>query len=639
MRKNCNLNIILFLIIISLSLLFVADSFSQQYWQKLSKPTNQNLWKCSFVDTLNGWAVGDSGTIIYTSNGGYNWVAQNSHLNNNIFTVFFLNKRLGWAIAHGFTSTYFGTYLLRTTNGGVNWDTAQYPLANAYIRTITFLDSLTGYLGGNLAQLCKSTNGGINWVICTVDTSSVASRFPVNSFKFLNNRTGLGCGGVMDIAGVIWKTTNYGQFWTAEVVAPEPLFDIKILDSLNYLAVGGDYEYGASILRTSNGGLNWNYKTIDFFGISRSLSFRTNVEGWIAMGYQMNLLMTDDAGASWSVFNSPDSTNIFDLTFKNNRFGIGVGLNGAVIKYIPVPVYSVSGSVKYNDNNQPLTSGTVKAFKLNKSTGSIVVVDSALVQSDGSYTMFNISQDSINIGVFTNSTPPKDWVITYYPSTIYWQDATVLYPLTNLYNIDINAFRLISTTASNSVNGKVMEYMNSSTGNIKDAFLYAKNGDTFVRCTVTDENGVYHLQSLPSGNLKILVNRLGYSSDSTNVNVTETSNIDSVNFYLYKMYVGIKQIGSTVPSDYKLFQNYPNPFNPSTIIKFQIKDFKLVTLKVYDILGREVVTLINEKLKAGTYEIPFSINQYTNNLLPSGIYFYRLQTDDFIETKRMALIK
>jgi len=97
---------------------------------------------------------------------------------------------------------------------------------------------------------------------------------------------------------------------------------------------------------------------------------------------------------------------------------------------------------------------------------------------------------------------------------------------------------------------------------------------------------------------------------------------------------GINTISSEIPSEYKLFQNYPNPFNPSTIIRFQIKDSKFVALKIYDILGREITTLLNEKLKAGIYEISFSINQ-----LPSGIYFYKISTGDFSDIKKMVLMK
>jgi subtilisin-like proprotein convertase family protein len=101
----------------------------------------------------------------------------------------------------------------------------------------------------------------------------------------------------------------------------------------------------------------------------------------------------------------------------------------------------------------------------------------------------------------------------------------------------------------------------------------------------------------------------------------------------YASSISVKE-NNQVIKEYKLYQNYPNPFNPSTIIKFQIKDLKLVTLKVYDILGKEVATLVNENLKAGEYEIAFS-----GNNLPSGIYFYKIITEDFSETKTMLLIK
>ncbi|MCX6165175.1 MAG: YCF48-related protein, partial [Ignavibacteriae bacterium] len=133
-------------ILIFLYLLSGMDSYSQQHWRIISKPTNRNLWRCSFADTLNGWAIGDSGTILRTSNGGYNWVSQNSKLNVYMVSVFFLNKRLGWALGWGLEQNFYGTYMLKTTNGGIVWDTARYPVNDVYIRDLIFLDSLTGYM-------------------------------------------------------------------------------------------------------------------------------------------------------------------------------------------------------------------------------------------------------------------------------------------------------------------------------------------------------------------------------------------------------------------------------------------------------------------------------------------------------------
>jgi hypothetical protein len=92
------------------------------------------------------------------------------------------------------------------------------------------------------------------------------------------------------------------------------------------------------------------------------------------------------------------------------------------------------------------------------------------------------------------------------------------------------------------------------------------------------------------------------------------------------------------PLTYSIEQNYPNPFNPSTTIQYAISDRQFVTLKVYDLVGKEIATLVNEYKPAGSYEIEFTSASSIKNLA-SGIYFYRLQAGDFVETKKMTLLK
>ncbi|MCW9097017.1 MAG: T9SS type A sorting domain-containing protein [Ignavibacteriaceae bacterium] len=102
------------------------------------------------------------------------------------------------------------------------------------------------------------------------------------------------------------------------------------------------------------------------------------------------------------------------------------------------------------------------------------------------------------------------------------------------------------------------------------------------------------------------------------------------------------QDNNRIPKIFSLYQNYPNPFNPSTKIKFTIpsviaretKQSQLVTLKIYDVLGNEISTLVNEEKAAGNYEVDFIADG-----LPSGIYFYKLQAGSFVETKKMILLK
>jgi hypothetical protein len=96
----------------------------------------------------------------------------------------------------------------------------------------------------------------------------------------------------------------------------------------------------------------------------------------------------------------------------------------------------------------------------------------------------------------------------------------------------------------------------------------------------------------------------------------------------------VNKIGTSAPNKYELFQNYPNPFNPVTNIKFQIPQTSFVTMKVFDALGKEVQTLIEQELNSGFYETKFNAGG-----LSSGIYFYKLVTDKFTDVKKMVVVK
>jgi hypothetical protein len=96
----------------------------------------------------------------------------------------------------------------------------------------------------------------------------------------------------------------------------------------------------------------------------------------------------------------------------------------------------------------------------------------------------------------------------------------------------------------------------------------------------------------------------------------------------------VKKKSLSEPRRFLLFQNYPNPFNPNSKIKFQIPKSSHVSLKVLDIMGKEIQTLVNENLLPGTFEVSFDGSD-----LPSGIYYYQLQAGDFSQTKKMVLIK
>ena len=91
---------------------------------------------------------------------------------------------------------------------------------------------------------------------------------------------------------------------------------------------------------------------------------------------------------------------------------------------------------------------------------------------------------------------------------------------------------------------------------------------------------------------------------------------------------------TTAPKEFSLSQNFPNPFNPVTIISYQLPETGFVTLKVYDILGNKVVTLVNDEKPTGSYNVSFDASK-----LPSGVYYYKMRAGNYVETKKMMLLK
>jgi hypothetical protein len=180
-------------------------------------------------------------------------------------------------------------------------------------------------------------------------------------------------------------------------------------------------------------------------------------------------------------------------------------------------------------------------------------------------------------------------------------------------------------------------YPNTSL-NINSYKVYKKYGSSnWELDTIVDVNTFYSVDnsvslSMPGGQAGVDV-KYKISANYYNNNETEYSNLVIANVQGQEIEKRFIPIISEL-NNYFLLQNYPNPFNPETKISYSIKEEGLVTLKVYDVLGKEVATLVNENKPAGNYEVDFNASQ-----LPSGIYIYKLQAGSFIEAKKMLLTK
>lgn len=363
-------------LVLFLWLLAQVVSFSQGTWKRIDVPTDKFLKSVFFADSSYGWIAGDSGIILHTSDGGKTWNFQNTQTVNEIADVFFLDRNLGWASSFSYTIAPFGTVLLKTTNGGIDWIQEPYPEENIFITCILFLDSLNGWMGGRPHALLKTTNGGIDWAQAEIDTSVLAF-FPVLSMQFYNKKYGYACGGMFDIAGVIWRTSNGGDKWYTIDVSDAPADEVHalyIFDSLHVMGSGGDpdFGYGVGMIRTLDGGLNWDYKELGMQGIAYDLDFRTDKEAWAPLGPSGKFIYSKDTGTTWTEILTPENTAVYDVTFPDSLHGWAVGQKGALLKYMPQVIGSVNQNVSlstgefilYQNYPNPFNSTTTIKFSV-----------------------------------------------------------------------------------------------------------------------------------------------------------------------------------------------------------------------------------------------------------------------------------
>jgi hypothetical protein len=337
----------------------------------------------------------------------------------------------------------------------------------------------------------------------------------------------------------------------------------------------------------------------------------------------------------------------FNQTFKpeywNNKVTYGeadkIPVNGNVadinITLDPKPVYNngISGTVKDSAGTLVL-KGNVYAYKKlsNGFAGKRYFVKTDTVT--GVYTFTNLEP-----GNYILLASSHGYKSTYYrydgTPTMNWRqaDSVVVTETSITNNID---FRLRSF---NHIHGNAVVYGNvqEQMGNVLDAALtlILDNTGELVGCAVSELDGSYQVDGLTAGTYKLVSNMINYrDAEIQNIVIGEMNGTSEVNVILNPDGVTAVDDNSLTVTQFELSQNYPNPFNPSSTISFSIPSSGLVTLKVYDALGKEVAVLLNEVKEPGSYNVKFNAEN-----LSSGIYLYKMQSGNYTATKKMILMK
>ena len=401
------------------------------------------------------------------------------------------------------------------------------------------------------------------------------------SVFFINENSGWVCGD----SGKIIKTTNGGLDWVEQNSNT-----IEVLKAIQFVDQDNGWAYGSNqILQTTNGGSDWSLQQIPPPAYIITLQFIDLNTGW--MLYQVSdtisvIRKTVDGGGTWTIQYQSSNEHYGAMFFLNANYGWISTLpenpifpGGGVLK-------TTDGGDAWNFNNADFFGPPMCIKFVDQMTGWIS--HNQVLQSP-----FCAISKSTDSGVTWDMQSGAGLRFIY----------SISFPSTNIgYAAGLQWF-LPPTSGE----GLILRTTNGGTdwseqfkddGELKSIF--------FINDTVgwAVGNGGKILVTLNGG-----VSSVGEEENQTN------------------------------PNDFLLYQNYPNPFNPSTSIQYAIRSRQFVTLKVYDILGNEIATLVNEEKPAGEYEVTFDSHSGKVRNLTSGIYFYQLKAGSYIGTKKMILIK
>ena len=629
-----------------------------QAWTDQTSPVSDTLFDISYPTSSTGF-IGTKGRVLRTTNNGTVWSNIFLDTNRNIVSVDFTSGTNGYAVASRDTSIIF-----RTTNTGNSW--AQVEIL-ARLNQIDFADSIFGWTGGNGGTIYRSSDGGASWgFINTGTTSNINSVSAVST-----NMLWAACD-----SGKILRTTNAGSNWSSQNITGNKLKTIKFVSSTTGFA-GGE---GGAFFKTTDGGLNWSQISL---GVTTAINDIEYVNNSVlaVVGENGNIFCTEDLGTTWvrkrgvtgntvraiggegssglaTIISDKNSiikstSGVFDSNISNKLYKLDLSNPGGgwVLRQdLPIPIAEVSSSSEeLNDSLAYLvggkTSGNVttrNVYRYNSmqnqwtactplpdslSQGGMAIVTDTTIFFAGGKNYSSIS-NKLYAGYIK--------IISGQPDSISWT-SPINYPGGALFGIGSSGNK--SLRAALFVGGSSTLFPETPVEAcylVNSDFKYClygiiarpivTNGDDPTGGNTGGGDTLYSRRSLDT--LLYRFYFMGGITDSMN------TTIDANQRVTVSIVVSITTISNEVPGEYNLKQNYPNPFNPSTTITYEIPESGNVTLKLYDITGKEVAVLVNENQKPGTYSVKFfNIN------LASGIYIYSLQAGNYKKSRYMALIK
>lgn len=569
------------------------------------------------------------------------WVSQNSETNRTLRSVSFINARSGWAAGDS-------GIILHSVDGGTHWIRQQTPVI-APLMSVSFCDELNGWAAGEAGTLLKTSDAGASWVQVKKDTGRNVQHFKVqclspsvaivlrDSFEtdyYTNHR--------------IWKTLDGGASWTE--ISPRKNF-YRALNDIHFISpsigwacgFGGPGMDGYQIHRTTDGGATWStcYFRAPTYWSVRKIYFKDATEGW---AFTDSLYHSTDGGQTWTGIGVPpvgDPNNVVMF----GQIGYASEMTGKVIK-------TIDGGFTWT-NRSPASPGLVFGMSfISPEAGWLTGYSGRILHTDNGIDGMGVqSYYPLSLGNQWSYTAPV-WAtpVTVVGDSLFTNgyryrvldkndfaggnfvrvDSHYVYYYDRGNDRDVPFFKLDGTIGETTEFGKLCNGFSRSHILAIDTMTVFGVNTRYIR---------YRLDEITQRDITLtekfgLVRAEMYADPPPPwPNVVYTVSGCSIAGRKYGLTSSVAT-GATTVSPFALSQNYPNPFNPLTTISFSLPSRSFVSLKIYDVMGRDVATLVSEDLSAGTYQRTWNASS-----MPSAVYFFRLQVGAYSETKRLLLMR
>lgn len=464
----------------------------------------------------------------------------------------------------------------------------------AKLNSVYFVNNDTGTTVGANGTVLKTTDGGTNWIAKTSGTSE-----SLNGISYSQPDTGIAVGSY----GTIMKTIDGCENWTMLSSGTSNILNDIFYYEGSGIAVGNN----GTACYTTNGGSSWTTQVNGFFNLYGV--YPTNQDTIYIAGSSGLLVRVTNFGGNITFLTSGTTNTLNSIYFINSNVGYAAGDNGTILK-----------TEDAGNNWTMLTSGTTNNLNdiafIDINNG-IAVGDNGLIirTTDGGMNWANDTSGTTSNLISVFFTDEIHGTIVGEGGIILRTEESLPVELTSFTATESeNNVQLHWTTSTETNNrGFEIEKLNNNKNkrlkDWKNIGFIKGNGTTAEPQTYT-----YTDNNVSEGQYSYRLKQIDY---------------DGAYEYSKELEVNVNN-----PDKFTLSQNYPNPFNPTTKIDYSIRTNGNVSLKVYDILGKEVTELVKENQKAGYYSINFNASN-----LPSGVYIYRIQSNDFTASKKMILMK